>query len=163
MTAVARFVGCSLVAAGILVFGAAPQAMAANTYSGSVVVGHPVTAAAGGVSEIAAACSPGGAVDGIDGQWFALAATDPGQAATLTMDPTLDADVWFYDAACNFINDDSMAQAFVGETESSRVPAAAAYAVVDGFAGTGTSRSRSGSHAPERRRDAQDWPIWLMN
>ena len=53
------------------------------------------------------------------------------------MDPTLDADVWFYDAACNFINDDSMAQAFVGETESSTVPAGAAYAVVDGFAGTG--------------------------
>lgn len=124
-----------LLAAIALTLAATPLA-AADTYSGSILVGHPVTAVIGGVTENAEPCTPGGATAGIDGVWFDIGDVG-GMAFSLTMDDTLDADVWFYTASCAFIDSNVGALAGFGTLESGAVPAGAKFAVVDGFAGTG--------------------------
>ena len=108
----------------------------ADEYSGSIFIGHPVTAVAGGIDENLGGCN-GIADPGIDGQWFDLRNEAPGSFAILDPDDSLDADAWFYTASCGFIDDDVLARQFVGAAETGTVPAGAAYVVVDGYAGTG--------------------------
>lgn len=108
----------------------------ADEYSGSILIGHPATAVAGGVDENLGGCV-GIADPGIDGQWFDLQHEAPGSHAILDPDDALDADAWFYTASCEFINNDVLARQFVGVTEAGTMPSGAAYVVVDGYAGTG--------------------------
>lgn len=114
----------------------AAPAVSAQTYSGSILVGHAVTGLAGGATEIFEACTPDGELAGVDGVWFDIGTGD-NRTFALTMDSTLDADVYFYDAGCSYISDYSGAQNFLGEAEAGIVPEGARFAIVDGFAGTG--------------------------
>lgn len=121
------------IAAALLALGATTAA----AEEGSVLVGHPATFVAGGVSENLG-CPAGGDArfDGIDGAWFAI----PETTASIIIDPsaTLDADGFFYTADCSFIEEVTLAQAGLGSQERGNVPEGAAFVVVDGFVGTGS-------------------------
>lgn len=115
-----------------------PTAVAASTtFSGTITAGHPATGVGVGVTELGAACDTEADLNGVDGHWFDVAAYD-GWTFVLTMDATLDADVWFYDASCTPIDDGSGAKGIIGVQETGKVPSNAAYAIVNGYAGTGS-------------------------
>lgn len=117
-------------------------AAAAPAHAEMILVGNPATAVGAGVTEFVGGCDPASPVQGIDGYWYDIAGK-AGAPATLTMDPTLDVDAYFYDSACTYLDattsDGSpiMGAGFIGETEHATVPDGARYIVVNGFAGTG--------------------------
>lgn len=123
-------------AASMLVLGGPASASHTAEFTGTILVGNPMTGIVGGVTENVEGCSPGGATEGLDGVWFDIAGFGGG-TGVLTNADTLDGDVWFYTAGCGFINNAAMAAKGLGETETGAIPEAAAYAVVDGFVGTG--------------------------
>jgi hypothetical protein len=108
-----------------------------QTYTGTITVGNPASAVTGGVAETIDFCDPSGSTNGIDGKWFDIGASDATRNATLTTDPTLDGDVYFYDVGCQLIGDFDMATVGPGSPEAGVVPATAEFVVVDGFLGTG--------------------------
>lgn len=104
------------------------------TASGTVAVGHPATNITGGVTENLAACDTASGLNGVDGRWYDITGFGA-HTATLTMDANSDFDAYWYDASCTYIDDSGMAQGFLGATETSAVPDAAKYVIVDLFLG----------------------------
>lgn len=105
---------------------------------GEILAGQPGTGLGVGAAELGAACDTDSDLNGVDGQWHNITGFAEHEFE-LTMDDTLDVDVFFYDADCSWINADSTgAEGFVGQTEDGTVPANAAFAVVNGWAGTGS-------------------------
>ncbi len=113
----------------------ASTASAGTSYSGFIATSTPLTyLPTGGVTEALAPCDPSSSANGLDGQWFELPAA-AGAPWVLTMDATLDADVNFFGAACNYLSTTNAG--LVGEPEAGSVPSGAAYLLVTGFAGAG--------------------------
>jgi subtilisin family serine protease len=106
-----------------------------TVFAGSILVGNPASADAG-VVQTAAACNPASPLNGLDGVWYNIAGA--GSSFSLTMDATLDVDVYFHTASCARVGGSIGAQGFLGATEAGTVPSGAAFAIVNGFAGTGT-------------------------
>jgi hypothetical protein len=124
-----------LAAASLLTMAPAAVAGHGETFDedGEILVGQP----GAGVTERGAACDTESGLNGVDGQWYAIDGFGD-HDFELTMDDTLDVDLYFYTAGCDFVNADADgAEAFLGGTEDGTVPSEAAFAVVDGFAGTG--------------------------
>jgi hypothetical protein len=105
--------------------------------SGTILVGHPVSSISGGVTENLAPCTPADPINGVDGVWVDLLDFQ-GHDASMVVDATLDADVFFYTAACDYVAGADLNAGFLGEPEAGTVPADAQYAVVNGFLGTGS-------------------------
>ncbi|PSG98256.1 hypothetical protein BRD56_01290 [Thermoplasmatales archaeon SW_10_69_26] len=128
-----------LAAASLLTMAPAAVAGHGETFEedGEILLGQPGTNAGVGVTELGAACDTESELNGVDGQWYAIDGFDD-HDFELTMDDTLDVDMYFYTTECEFIDDGfDGAEAFLGGTEDGTVPSEAAFAVVDGFAGTG--------------------------
>lgn len=104
--------------------------------TGTILVGHPATGVVGGVTENLAPCTTDDPLNGVDGVWVDLGDFQ-GHDAVLTVDATLDGDLYFYDSGCGFLPEGTMAAGFLGATEAGVVPVDAQYAIVDGFLGTG--------------------------
>lgn len=107
----------------------------ADEVTGHIEVGNPSTGLGlAGITERVDACSPGGNAEGIDGQWLTVAA---GQSVVVTLTGGAtdleDLDVYFYDAECNYIDDESMVTE--NPSESGTAPAGAAFMIVDLFSG----------------------------
>lgn len=123
--------------AGLLALALSTPAMADHatfSKSGSATVGNPLASVTGGVTENVASCDPAASENGFDGVWYNVAGFGD-HTATLTVDPNSDFDAYWYDASCSYIDDTSMAQGFVGATETAPVPTAAKYVIVDFFFG----------------------------
>lgn len=109
----------------------------ADDYNGDILLGSPPAGLGTGTTELAAPCDDQSDLNGTDGVWFDIG-DDDGTSFTLTMDATLDADVYFYDAECDYISDTVGGQAGLGADESGAVPSDATYAIVVGYLGTGS-------------------------
>lgn len=124
--------------AGILTLLVAMPAGAAHgptfTASDNISVGNPASSTVGGVTENLASCDPASGYNGLDGIWYDIQGF-ASHTATLTMGSNADFDAWWYDDTCAFIDDASMAQGFLGTTESAPAPANARYVIVDLYAG----------------------------
>ncbi len=147
-----RAILACLVAATVAIPGFA-HAAGPKTFSGTILVGDPVTSVTGGVSETGRTLNPTGSgpdcvsaqpTDGVDGLFFDVS-DYAGQAAVLAdvndSAGVNDLDVWFYDATCSVIGSyAAMAtDPAPGVGETGVVPDNAAYAVVDLFAGANAS------------------------
>lgn len=109
-----------------------------GTFEGAILLGNPTTAVTRGVSEAAADCQPGSPANGVDGVWHRVDEF-AGGTFTLTMESTLDADLYFYTLDCTSINDKrDGAEALMGFAETGDVPPDAGYAIVNGFVGSGS-------------------------
>jgi hypothetical protein len=108
---------------------------AGNTYEGDISVGNPATATgAPAVAELVGSCDNTAPTEGFDAAWVKLSEDDAGLDGTLsaTGDTGLeDADAYFYDSACNFID----ASWNAGIEEAGTVPENAAWVAVDLFTG----------------------------
>lgn len=124
---------CILAVAGLsAALAGAAHAEATVLAKGEIVVGNPVGALVGGVSEIMAVCGGDESFNGIDGIAFDVPPTLRGTGAKLVTvgDTALDADVYWYDSGCNLIEDYAMAEVAV-VNENGTVPAEAVFGVVD--------------------------------
>lgn len=116
----------------------AGSAFAAASYKGSIQAGQPANVineagvGGAGLAQTLGACDVNSQFNGTDGHWYASSGT----SVTLTMAATLDGGVLFYNSACTFIA--AVDKEFIGGTELGKVPASAAFALVTGYAGTGT-------------------------
>jgi hypothetical protein len=106
------------------------------TVTGSILVGHPATSITT-ITERLTSCDPIGRGNGLDGAWVDLLSFQ-NREATLSVAPTLDADVYFYTRECSFISGTDMALNGLGGDEIGTTPADAGFALVAGFLGTGT-------------------------
>lgn len=120
------------VAGVIAAFGATAHADATVLASGTIAVGNPLGLATGGVSEMFGACTDDTTFNGIDGIPFVVPVEVLNTGATLATSgaAAIDADVYWYDAACALVDDYSMA--VTGEAdEAGTVPDTAAFGIVD--------------------------------
>lgn len=126
----------------------------AFTQTGLIAVGNPGTRTIGGATEVVSPCLgsidqdvPAGAAQGTDGYWFEIPEAVRGHAATLVAAAPNDVDAWFYDENCTLIkpsgtgpvDPDAYSMASLSPepdgNESGKIPAAAAWAVVDLYVG----------------------------
>ncbi|HVL33836.1 MAG TPA: hypothetical protein VM600_09690 [Actinomycetota bacterium] len=150
-------VACALASITTMVPAAADHGAGTFVQKGTILVGDPVTRSYGGVAEQVSPCLgtmdqdiPEGIAQGVDGYWFALPEGIAGHAATLTAPAPNDVDAWFYDEFCQLIqppggsgpgakDPDAYSMASVDPlpngNEEGRIPAAAAYVVVDLYVG----------------------------
>jgi len=132
-----RIFRASLLATAVLALAAAPAAAGSSTtFEGRISIGHPTTFLGLGVTELFAPCDEASELNGVDGVWFEVAGL-AGADFLLTMEQTLDADVYFYDDSCSFLEADGGADNFFDLPESGTVPPGAEYAIVTAFTGFG--------------------------
>lgn len=112
-----------------------PLATAAE-HGGAIFLGAPAFGLGLGPTEFLHPCDEAAQTTNLDAVWFAIAGE--GTGFTLVMDLTLDADVYFYDADCGYLDTTQGAQGFLGDTEEGPVPPGAAFAIVVGYAGSGS-------------------------
>jgi predicted acyl esterase len=104
------------------------------TFTGHIAAGNPMVVAFPGASELVAACSPGGAGDGLDGAAVALPEGGDGHPARVDFFSPAPADVsvYFFDSNCAFMGDDGgLRSAGIDEPEVGFIPEFARYAEVD--------------------------------
>lgn len=114
--------------------------------AGSLEIGIPVSDIVGSVAFNVGSCDPAGPLNGVDGAVYDIS-KHAGHYLELELESTLDADVYFYTAECDLIDehleaaegsyDDSFNNGFVGETERGFIPPEAAFAEVAGYLGNG--------------------------
>lgn len=126
----------ALVALGLLAPAGLAHAETRVLVEDDLLVGNPLGAIGGGVSEIVADCDPDAQLQGIDGVTFAIPAAARGKAATLTSTGAgaLDVDVYWYDERCRPDLDASFTRRGTGN-ETGTIPADAVVGVVDLIAG----------------------------
>lgn len=123
----------TLLATACMLLFAAPLVTADEQYAGTFL--GPGTLGLGHQDALSD-CAPDDTPLG-QGFLFALSGDAPGNAFVLTMDPTIDVDVWFYDDDCHELGGAVGAQGFVGETETGTIPAGATVAFVENYLGAG--------------------------
>jgi hypothetical protein len=101
-----------------------------------ILIGNPMGASFGGVSELVAFCDPDAPAQGVDGITFAVPPAARGKSVSLTTTGAagLDADVYWYDQQCRAIGTGSLDQRGTGN-ETGTVPSNAHSGVVDLIAG----------------------------
>lgn len=114
-------------------------------HAGSVVVGTPVASQIT-LNWFVAGCDPASGLNGVESVMYDVRKL-ANHYAEVTPEATLDADVWFWDEECAYIDhhdedpakpyDDNLASGDVAVVERGYIPPNAAYAEVGGFAGTG--------------------------
>lgn len=108
----------------------------AAVHQGTILAGNPVSSIGAGPTEVVFECDEGAPTTGVDAQWFNVAGE--GTQFELIMDPGLDADVYFYDAGCSWLDDGGDgAEGGAGVTETGDLPTGTAYAIVVGAFGSG--------------------------
>lgn len=126
-----KLIGAAMLAAITV----APMAQANEVVlaEGTILIGNPGGLLPGGVSEILEGCGFGtGEFNNIDGIAFVVPGEALNRAATLTITGQfgVDADVYWYTAACGLVDDFTMANTLQAN-ETGVVPADAAYGVID--------------------------------
>jgi hypothetical protein len=132
-----------LASAALIALGTATGPVTAQepvSLSGTITLGQPGI----GITETVGECDTASDVQGLDGMWFAIEGHDAWSGRLELPAAETDADVYFYDAECSYIDYSDMAQNFIAlgvepvadNSEVGTVPEGAAFAVVNGFVGS---------------------------
>lgn len=147
--------------AALLLLPLAPSTLAEDaSVDGTILAGHPAALFGVGAGELVAACDSTATLQGVDAAWLPLA--DPATLRSFRLEPaaTLDADVFFFDDECDFIDTYRGAAQLAGLPESGPLPPRSAFALVVGSAGSGAFRFQtSAQEAPPVAWEAPYAPI----